>query len=382
MPEALVAALDELTVAWREAMADEAFRDRLRHHPARVRRCAEPALRRRTAHREDRWRPHPAQARGSQPHRRPQGAQRPRAGAADQADGQAPRDRRDRGRPARRGERDGGGLLRSRLHRLHGLGRRQAPGAQRRPHGAARRPGDPCRLRQRDAQGRHQRGTARLGRQRRPHGVPLRHSGRPAPVPEHGPRLHPRDRRRGAGPVPRPVRPAAGCGRRVRGRGLQRDRPVHCLPRRPGGRDLRVRGRRRRDRDRASRRDDRGRRQRRAARRPHVRAAGRGRPDHRVALHLGRPRLPGRRAAARPPRQVRPGRVPPDHRRAGHGRARAAGPHRGHHRRDRVGPCAGRRLRRGPPARPAGARPGQPLRSWRQGHGDHDLLVRPAHGRQ
>ena len=72
----------------------------------------------------------------------------------------------------------------------------------------------------------------------------------------------------------------------------------------------------------------------------------------------------------------------PDHRRAGHGRARAAGPHRGHHRRDRVGPCAGRRLRRGPPARPAGARPGQPLRSWRQGHGDHDLLVRPAHGRQ
>ena len=42
------------------------------------------------------------------------------------------------------------------------------------------------------------------------------------------------------------------------------------------------------DRDRAARRDDRGRRQRRAARRPHVRAAGRGRPDHRVALHLGR----------------------------------------------------------------------------------------------
>ena len=53
------------------------------------------------------------------------------------------------------------------------------------------------RLRQRHAQGRDQRGAARLGRQRRPHGVPLRHRRRPAPVPEHGPRLHPRHRRRG-----------------------------------------------------------------------------------------------------------------------------------------------------------------------------------------
>ena len=32
-------------------------------------------------------------------------------------------------------------------------------------------------------QGRHQRGDARLGRQRRPHGLPLRHRGRAAPVP-------------------------------------------------------------------------------------------------------------------------------------------------------------------------------------------------------
>ena len=55
----------------------------------------------------------------------------------------------------------------------------------------------PGRLRQRHPQGRHQRGAARLGRQRRPHGVPLRHGRRPAPVPEHGPRLHPRHRRRG-----------------------------------------------------------------------------------------------------------------------------------------------------------------------------------------
>ena len=48
----------------------------------------------------------------------------------------------------------------------------------------------------------------------------------------------------------------------------------------------------------------------RAARRPHLRAPGRGRPDHRVPLDLGRPRLPGRRPAARPPRRDRPGDVP------------------------------------------------------------------------
>ena len=46
-------------------------------------------------------------------------------------------------------------------------------------------------------QGRDQRGAARLGRQRRPHRLPLRHRRRAAPVPEHGPRLLPRHRRRG-----------------------------------------------------------------------------------------------------------------------------------------------------------------------------------------
>ena len=38
----------------------------------------------------------------------------------------------------------------------------------------------------------------------------------------------------------------------------------------------------------------------RAARRPHLRAAGRGRPDDRVALDLGRPGLPRRRARSTP----------------------------------------------------------------------------------
>ena len=46
-------------------------------------------------------------------------------------------------------------------------------------------------------------------------------------------------------------------------------------------------------------------------------------PDHRVALDLGRPRLPGRRARARLAARHRPGDVPADHRRAGDGRVRA-----------------------------------------------------------
>ena len=62
---------------------------------------------------------------------------------------------------------------------------------------------------------------------------------------------------------------------------------------------VRLRGGRRRRRHRAARRDDRARPPRRAARRAQLRAAGRGRPDHRVALDLGRARLPGRRARAR-----------------------------------------------------------------------------------
>ena len=109
----------------------------------------EPALRRHPALREGRRRPDPAQARGPQPHRRPQDPQRARPGAAHQADGQDPGDRRDRRRPARRRDRHRGGVLRPRLRRLHGRGRHQAAGAQRGPDAAARRRGRPGRLRQR-----------------------------------------------------------------------------------------------------------------------------------------------------------------------------------------------------------------------------------------
>ena len=59
----------------------------------------------------------------------------------------------------------------------------------------------PVTHRQPHPQGRDQRGAARLGRQRRLDALPARHRSRCAPVPGHGPRLHPRDRRRGAGAV-------------------------------------------------------------------------------------------------------------------------------------------------------------------------------------
>ncbi len=96
---------------------------------------------------------------------------------------------------------------------------------------------------------------------------------------------------------------------------------------------------------------------RRAPRRPHVRAPGRGRSDPRVALDLGGPRLPRRRPAARPPRRDRPRDVPTRDRRRGDGRVRAALAHRGHHPGDRVG---ARRRRRDA----AGEGAARARRSW------------------
>ncbi len=72
------------------------------------------------------------------------------------------------------------------------------------------------------------------------------------------------------------------------------------------------------------------------------------RADHRVALDLGRPGLPGRRPGALAPGRDRPRRVPLDHRHPGDGRLRAAVPDRGHHPGHRVGARRGRRHRPGP----------------------------------
>ncbi len=92
-----------------------------------------------------------------------------------------------------------------------------------------------------------------------------------------------------------------------------------------------------------------GRLGRRAARHAHLHPPGRRRPDARVALDLRRPRLPRRRAGALLARSDRPRPLRVGHRRRGHGGLRAAHEDRGHHAGDRVGA----RARRGDAAGPA-----------------------------
>ena len=158
------------------------------------------------------------------------------------------------------------------------------------------------------AQGRDQRGAARLGDPRRHHALPARDGRGPAPVPDDGARLPPGDRpggpRAGAGAH----RAAARRDRGVRRRRVERDRHLPRVPRRPRRAARRLRARRRRRRDRAARRDPVGGLAGRAARRDELPAAGRRRPDGRVVLDLGGAGLPGRRAGARAAQGPRAGR--------------------------------------------------------------------------
>ena len=181
-------------------------------------------------------------------------------------------------------------------------------------------------------QGRHQRGDPRLGRQRRPHGVPLRHGGRSAPVPERWSATSPAasatrpasSASTASAGCPTPSPPASAAGRTRSG----------CSP--PSSTTPRSRS---------------------TASRPAARASTprgtppRSTPARRGVLHGARTYVlqdedgqtieshsisagldyPGRRAPARPPRGDRPGDVPPGHRRRGDGRDGAAEPHRGDH---------------------------------------------------
>ena len=140
VPETVMAALDELAAGYATAPADPAFAAERRAPRARLRRPADAALPGRAAGR-GRRRPHLAQARGPEPHRRAQDQQRRRPGAARAAARQAPDRGRDRRRPARRRRRDRVRPLRPRLPRLHGRGGHPPPAAQRRAHAPARRRG-------------------------------------------------------------------------------------------------------------------------------------------------------------------------------------------------------------------------------------------------
>ena len=164
VPEALIAALDELDAAYRHALADEAFQaefNRLLRDYAGLPSLLYDATRLSA----EVGRADPAQAGGPQPHRRAQGAQRARAGPAHQADGQAARHRRDRRRAARRRQRHRRRAVRPRVRGLHGRGGHPPAGAQRGPDADARRHGHPGDDRLAHAQGRHERGAARLGDQ-------------------------------------------------------------------------------------------------------------------------------------------------------------------------------------------------------------------------
>ena len=149
---------------------------RARRLARRLRRPAEPALPRRAADRAARRRQGLLQARRAQPHRRAQDQQHHRPDPARAAHGQAPDHRRDRRRPARRRDRDGRRAPRPAVRRLHGRPRHRAAEAERLPHAPARRRGARRDLGLGDAQGRDERGAARLGHQRRRHLLPHRHA--------------------------------------------------------------------------------------------------------------------------------------------------------------------------------------------------------------
>ncbi len=86
----------------------------------------------------------------------------------------------------------------------------------------------------------------------------------------------------------------------------------------------------------------------RTARHADLRTAGRRGPDPRHPLHLGRTGLPGRRSGARLADGNGPGRLPRRDRRRGDEGVLPAMHHRGHHPRHRVRPRTGRRARPGP----------------------------------
>ena len=326
-----MAALEQLEIAYDALRNDPVFwaelRDLLAHFAGRptalyrADRLAE-AVRARGGAARRRRRPgaaHPGppalpQARGPRPHRGAQDQQRARPGAADPAARQDPGDRRDRRRPARRGDRDGLRAARPAVRRLHGRRGHRTPGPQRPADARAGRRGPLGDVGDGDAQGRGQRGDARLGDQRRDD--PLRAGFRDgsAPVPDDRPRPPAPDRRRGGGPAVRGRGAAARSRHRLRRWRLERDRLARPVHRRADGPAGGRRGGGRRHRDRTARGGDPGRDARHPPRLAIADAPGRGRPGHRGALRVGRPRLPGDRPAARRARRGRPDRGRRGHR--------------------------------------------------------------------
>ena len=167
-PRRSMAPVDELTREYYRVREDPAFLEEfhalLQHYVG----TSDAALRGAAAGRRGRRRAHLPQARGPDAHRRAQDQQRARPGAAGAPHGQAPHRRRDRRRAARRGDGDRLRAARPRVRRLHGRRRHGAAGAERPADATARRDGAAGGRRQPHAEGRDQRGDARLGRRRSP----------------------------------------------------------------------------------------------------------------------------------------------------------------------------------------------------------------------
>ena len=229
VPETLIPALDELTQAWargarRPGLSRRGGAPRPHLHGAAVADHARPALRAGQAA--------VPQARGPQPHGRPQDQQRARAGRARAAARQDADHRRDRRRPARRRDRHGLRALRARVRRLHGLRGHAAPGAERRADAPDGRDGRSRRVRHADAEGGDERGDPRLDHERRDDALRDRLVRRARSVPGDRARAAGRDRPRGARAAARGRGRAAGGRRRLRRRRLERDRHVRRLHRR------------------------------------------------------------------------------------------------------------------------------------------------------
>ena len=157
----------------------------------------------------------------------------------------------------------------------------------------------PVHLRHRDAEGRDERGAARLGHQCRGHLLPHRHGRRPASLSGDGARLPVRDRRGGARADA--ARRKGGCRTRWSpASAAARTRSASSIPflDEPGVAMIGVEA--------AGHGIETGKHAAslnggapgRAARQPHLSAAGRRRPDHRRAFDLGRPRLSRHRPRA------------------------------------------------------------------------------------
>ena len=251
--ETLMPALDELEPAYREARADPVFEAERLRLLKRLRRPRDPALLRPAPLRGGRS-ARLAQARGPLPHGRAQGQQHDRSGAARQAHGQAARDRGDRRGAARRGHRDGVRAVRPACEVFMGAEdvKRQAPNVLRMGLLGAKVHAVSSRLAH--AQGRDERGHARLGHQRADHLLLRGQRGGSASLSRHRARLSGRDRPtrrarsswRPSGKLPDAVVACVGGGSNAIGM-------FNAVPRRQGRALDRRRGRRRRHRQRQAR---------------------------------------------------------------------------------------------------------------------------------